>query len=92
MTPLWWGWAALVWGYALSWFLVTDPIKLLAYRILDATKSLGAVDVMQSVQHADGVRPNRRRRYRTPAEVCARALRALGKLIANYGQGCRNPS
>ena len=39
VTPLWWGWAALVWGYALAWFLVTDPIKLLAYRYLDATKT-----------------------------------------------------
>ena len=38
VTPLWWGWAALVWGYALVWFLVTDPLKLLAYRYLDATK------------------------------------------------------
>ena len=38
VTPLWWGWAALVWGYALSWFLITDPLKLLAYRYLDATK------------------------------------------------------
>jgi len=37
VTPLWWGWAALVWGYALAWFLFTDPIKLLAYRYLDAT-------------------------------------------------------
>ena len=35
MTPLGWGYAALVWGYALVWFLVTDRIKLLAYRILD---------------------------------------------------------
>jgi H+-transporting ATPase len=38
VTPLWWGWAALVWGYALAWFFVTDPIKLLAYHYLDATK------------------------------------------------------
>ena len=30
VTPLWWGWAASVWGYALAWFLVTDPVKLLA--------------------------------------------------------------
>jgi H+-transporting ATPase len=35
MTPLGWRYAALVWGYALVWFLITDPIKLLAYRILD---------------------------------------------------------
>jgi H+-transporting ATPase len=35
MTPIGWGWALFVWGYALVWFLVTDRIKLLAYRILD---------------------------------------------------------
>ena len=37
MTPLGWGWALLVWGYALVWFLVNDRVKLLAYRILDPT-------------------------------------------------------
>jgi H+-transporting ATPase len=35
MTPLGWGWAAFVWLYALAWFLVTDRVKLLAYRLLD---------------------------------------------------------
>jgi H+-transporting ATPase len=35
MTPLGWGWALFVWGYALLWFLVTDRVKLLAYRVLD---------------------------------------------------------
>ena len=40
MTPLGWGWAGFVWGYALLWFLVNDRVKLLAYRILDpVTKS-----------------------------------------------------
>ncbi len=34
MTPLGWGWAAVVWGYALVWFLATDRVKLLAYRLL----------------------------------------------------------
>ena len=38
MTPLGWGWAGFVWGYALAWFLVNDCVKLLAYRILDAAK------------------------------------------------------
>ena len=42
MTPLGWGWAGFVWGYALLWFLLNDRIKLLAYRILDpVTKSEG---------------------------------------------------
>jgi H+-transporting ATPase len=35
VTPLGWRDAGFVWGYALAWFLLTDPIKLLAYRILD---------------------------------------------------------
>ena len=39
MTPLGWRWAGFVWGYAAAWFLVTDPVKLLAYRILDPLKS-----------------------------------------------------
>jgi H+-transporting ATPase len=39
MTPLGWGWALFVWGYALAWFLVNDRLKLLAYRIFDPVKS-----------------------------------------------------
>ena len=35
MTPLGWGWALFVWGYALAWFLINDRIKLVAYRIFD---------------------------------------------------------
>jgi H+-transporting ATPase len=39
MTPLGWGWAGFVWGYALLWFLLNDRVKLLAYRILDPAKA-----------------------------------------------------
>jgi H+-transporting ATPase len=39
MTPLGWGWAGFVWGYALLWFFVNDRIKLLAYRIFDPIKA-----------------------------------------------------
>ncbi len=35
MTPLGWKYAAFVWGYAICCALLTDPLKLLAYRILD---------------------------------------------------------
>jgi H+-transporting ATPase len=38
MTPLGWGWALFVWGYALAWFLVNDCVKLLAYRFFDPAK------------------------------------------------------
>jgi H+-transporting ATPase len=40
MPPLGWGWAGFVWGYALLWFLVTDPLKLLAYRIFDSVRAV----------------------------------------------------
>ncbi len=39
MTPLGWGWALLVWGYALLWFLVNDRVKLLAYRVFDPAEA-----------------------------------------------------
>jgi H+-transporting ATPase len=35
MAPIGWRWAAFVWAYALVWFLLTDPVKLLAYRVFD---------------------------------------------------------
>lgn len=35
MTPLGWGWAAVVWTYALFWFLVEDRVKLATYHWLD---------------------------------------------------------
>ncbi|MGE5291008.1 MAG: plasma-membrane proton-efflux P-type ATPase, partial [Micromonosporaceae bacterium] len=34
MTPLGWGWAGVVWVYALFWFLAEDRVKLAAYRWL----------------------------------------------------------
>ena len=35
MTPLGWGWAGFVWVYAIIWALLSDRIKLLAYRLLE---------------------------------------------------------
>ncbi len=37
MTPLGWGWALFVWGYALAWFVLNDRVKLIAYRVFDPT-------------------------------------------------------
>ncbi len=44
MTPLGWGWALVVWGYALVWFLVSDRVKLLAYRFFDPAKIKTPID------------------------------------------------
>jgi H+-transporting ATPase len=54
MTPLGWGWALFVWGYALVWFLVNDRVKLLAYRVFDPTAApllwaKNAVDVTPQI-------------------------------------------
>jgi H+-transporting ATPase len=38
MPPLGWRWAGFVWGYALIWALLSDRVKLLAYRIFDPAK------------------------------------------------------
>jgi H+-transporting ATPase len=39
MTPLGWRLAAFVWGYAIMWALLSDRVKLLAYKILDPLPS-----------------------------------------------------
>ncbi len=45
MTPLGWAGAGFVWGYALLWFLVNDRVKLLAYWILDRSKSVATPEI-----------------------------------------------
>ena len=49
MTPLGWGWAAFVWGYALVWFLVNDRVKLLAYRVYDRSRRRCRCDVTPQI-------------------------------------------
>jgi H+-transporting ATPase len=52
MTPIGWGWAGFVWGYALLWFLFNDRVKLLAYRILDPSGSKRAPGAAAEVKPA----------------------------------------
>jgi len=49
MTPLGWGWALFVWGYALVWFLVNDRVKLLAYLIFDPAKTKTPSDLTPQI-------------------------------------------
>ncbi|MDE3218214.1 MAG: HAD-IC family P-type ATPase, partial [Nitrospirota bacterium] len=55
MPPIGWGWAAMVWGYSLVWFLVNDRVKLLAYRVFDPTDAplLGKKTVGETPQIAE---------------------------------------
>ena len=41
MTPIGWHLAVFVWGYAIVCALLTDPVKLLAYHILDPMPAKG---------------------------------------------------
>jgi H+-transporting ATPase len=66
VPPLGWKYAAIVWGYALAWFLLTDPIKLLAYRVLDHFKSetnMKANAVAKPNAKADTSKPNLKAGY-----------------------------
>ena len=59
MTPLGWRYALLVWGYALLWFVATDRVKLLGYRILDpsgaVTKGSGSSSASLSPTDRDAI-------------------------------------
>jgi len=74
MTPLGWGWALFVWGYALVWFLVNDRVKLLAYRIFDPTKEPLLA---------------RRPRDLTP-QIAARAYELYEQRVRGEGQAARD--
>jgi H+-transporting ATPase len=50
MPPIGWGWAGLVWGYSLVWFLVNDRVKLLAYRIFDPVKAVARPEAEPEVK------------------------------------------
>ncbi|MGA7789639.1 MAG: hypothetical protein WCA56_15915, partial [Xanthobacteraceae bacterium] len=67
VTPLWWGWAALVWGYALSWFLVTDRVKLTAYWALDRIAAKSAPNVRPNAAQEAKVTPKPDAGPQTPA-------------------------
>jgi H+-transporting ATPase len=57
MTPLGWGWALFVWGYALVWFLVNDRVKLIAYWALDRIAAKPGPNVRADMAPAPKVTP-----------------------------------
>ena len=70
VTPLGWTYAGVVWGYAFAWFLLTDPVKLLAYRVLDTVKA----DAKPAAKAERRPMP-RRRRNSTPKATVSRRKR-----------------
>jgi hypothetical protein len=76
MTPLGWGWAGFVWGYALLWFLLNDRVKLLAYRIFDPVKAKTPSDLMPQIDE---------RTY----ELYEQRGRQDGRAVQDWGQAER---
>jgi H+-transporting ATPase len=58
VTPLPWYWALSVWGYAIAWFLITDRVKLFAYRILDPVVSNAVGDTASAPPVTSVTRPD----------------------------------
>jgi H+-transporting ATPase len=75
MPSLSWRWVVLVWVYSLAWFLVTDRVKLLAYRILDPVKQVAVkgkpVLVAATAVPGGGASPDRPGAVATKAKVSA---------------------
>ena len=78
MHPLGWGLAGFVWAYVIIWALVSDRIKLLAYRILDPAPAPARLTWPR--QHAVGSVPDRRPKAPVLASSvrCLDAIRAAG--------------
>jgi H+-transporting ATPase len=53
MTPLGWSLALFVWGYAAIWALLTDRVKLLAYRVIDRSKAKAKAGTRAQAQPSD---------------------------------------
>ena len=57
MTPLGWKWAGFVWAYALIWFLINDSLKLVAYKVLDATQGAAKPKITAAAKPEDKAEP-----------------------------------
>jgi H+-transporting ATPase len=49
MPPIGWGWALMVWGYSVPFFLLNDRIKLVAYRFFDRVKTKAGPDLRPQI-------------------------------------------
>ena len=89
VTPLGWMYAGIVWAYAVTWFLITDPVKLLAYRIFEAVQSdsrpQARVELKPKTKSAPQPKPN-------AAPDTGPEIDATSAAIAKHGPGARSGS
>ena len=68
VTPLGWKYAGMVWGYAFIWFVATDPVKLLAYKVLDPGKGQHKAEAKAATKPDAGSEIKAEARPKTEAE------------------------
>jgi len=71
MPSLGWRWAGFVWGYALIWALLSDRVKLLAYRIFDPVKAEPKAEAKAEPMPEAKTEPNAEAKAETKPEAKA---------------------
>ena len=74
MPPLGWVWAGFVWGYALIWALLSDFVKLLAYRIFDPVKAKPKAEAKAEPMPEAKTEPNAEAKAETKPEAKAEPM------------------
>ena len=77
MPSLGWGWAGFVWGYALIWALLSDFVKLLAYRIFDPVKA---------EPKSEAKEPQPEAKARTPSDLTSQIAKRAYELYEQQGR------
>jgi H+-transporting ATPase len=87
MTPLGWGWAGFVWGYALLWFLLNDRVKLLAYRIFDPVKAKSKPEARGEIEpEAEAAKPRAEAKVKTPSDLSPQIAKRAYELYEQQGR------
>ncbi|MGA8239618.1 MAG: HAD-IC family P-type ATPase, partial [Desulfobacterales bacterium] len=94
MPPLGWRWAGFVWGYALIWALLSDRVKLLAYRIFDPVKTKSKAEAKAedkpdvkadaNAEAKDETKPEAK--AKTPSDLTAQISKRAYKLYEERGR------
>ena len=86
MTPLGWGLAGFVWGYALVWALLTDRVKLLAYRIFDPVKAEPNSEDKAELKPEDKAEPKPETGTKITSDVTPQMVKRVRELYEELGR------
>jgi len=84
MPALGWKWAGFVWAYALIWALVSDRVKLLAYRIFDPVKA--DTPHQAKAEPKPETKDEPKPETKTPSEVTPQRVKRVHELYEELGR------